>query len=203
MRHFRADRRIQVWDLFNEPDNPNRNAYGVDGSRSELPEAKKAEMATRLLGELFVWAREVDPTQPLTAGVWRDDWSDPSRLTPCNKLMLEQSDVISFHCYGGPEQMKQRVQQLRQYGRPLLCTEYMSRGSGSTFDPLLGYLKQQRIGAYNWGLVDGKTQTIYPWETWQKQYTSKPELWFHEILRADGTPYDQQEVDYIKSVTRK
>ncbi len=203
IRHFRTDRRIQVWDLFNEPDNPNRNAYGVDGAKTELPESRKEEMATLLLGKLFSWAREVNPTQPLTVGVWRGDWSDPSKLTPYNKVMLEQSDVISFHCYGHPEQMNQLVKQLQVYQRPLLCTEYMSRGSGSLFNPILEQLKKQKVGAYNWGLVDGKTQTIYPWETWQKQYTARPKLWFHEIFHADGKPYSQEEVDYIKRVTRQ
>lgn len=202
VQRFRDDRRVQVWDLFNEPDNPNRNSYGADGARTELPEPQKEEMATLLLGKLFQWAREVDPVQPLTAGVWRDDWSDPARLTSYNKLMLNESDVISFHCYGDPDQMRDRIAQLKPYQRPLLCTEYMSRGSGSTFDPILEQLKQQKIAAYNWGLVDGKTQTIYPWETWQKQYTARPDLWFHDIFHADGRPYRPEEAEYIKRVTR-
>jgi hypothetical protein len=198
---FRDDRRIQVWDLFNEPDNPNRNSYGKDGSKAELPEDVKEAMATALLANLFIWAREVDPQQPLTAGVWRGEWSKQDALTPYNRLMLDESDVISFHCYGPPAEMRRRVEQLRPYGRPLLCTEYMSRGSGSTFDPLLGYLKREKIAAYNWGLVDGKTQTIYPWETWQKTYTARPDLWFHDVFQADGTPYRADEVEYIKRLT--
>lgn len=201
IRQFRTDRRVQAWDLFNEPDNPNANSYGRAGSGTELPAGKKAELATRLLQQLFIWAREVDPEQPLTAGMWRDDWSSYDRLSACNKLMVDQSDVITFHCYGQLPDMQTRVAQLRRYGRPLLCTEYMSRGSGSTFDPVLGYLKQQRIGAYNWGLVDGRTQTIYPWETWQKQYTAKPDLWFHDIFHVDGKPYRPAEADYIRSQT--
>jgi len=203
IRHYKNDRRVQAWDLFNEPDNPNRNSYGVDGFRTELPEDVKEEMATKLLAKLFVWAREAEPTQPLTSGVWRGDWSSDDNLTAYNKLMLDQSDVVSFHCYGPPQNMKDRVNELRRFGRPLLCTEYMSRGSGSTFDPIMGYLKEQNVAAYNWGLVDGKTQTAYPWETWQKQFTAKPDLWFHEIFWADGRPYDAKEVDYIKSVTGK
>ncbi len=200
---YRTDRRIQAWDLFNEPDNPNRNSYGVEGSKTELPEKVKAEMATKLLAKLFIWAREMDPKQPLTAGVWRDDWSDHAKLTPYNKLMLEESDVISFHSYDRLPEVRKKVEQLRRYGRPLLCTEYMSRGSGSTFDPVLGYLKEQKVAAYNWGLVDGKSQTIYPWETWQKQHTERPRLWFHDIFSQDGTPYDKAEVEYIRKVIGK
>jgi hypothetical protein len=203
VRHYRNDKRVLAWDLFNEPDNPNRNSYGRDGFKTELPENIKEEMATRLLAKLFVWARDAGATQPLTAGVWRGDWSSDDALTEYNKLMLEESDVISFHCYGPPKDMRNRVEQLRRFGRPLLCTEYMSRGSGSTFDPVMGYLKEQNVAAYNWGLVDGKTQTAYPWATWQRQFTAKPDLWFHEIFWADGRPFDVKEVEYIKSLTGK
>ena len=203
VRHFRNDKRVVAWDLFNEPDNPNRNSYGRDGFKTELPEDIKENMATKLLAELFVWAREAEATQPLTVGVWRGNWSSSDKLTPYNKIMLEESDIISFHCYGPPQDMKNRVESLKQYGRPMICTEYMSRGSGSTFDPLMGYLKEQNVGAYNWGLVDGKAQTAYPWATWERQFTSKPDLWFHEIFWADGRPYDVKEVEYIKSLTGK
>jgi hypothetical protein len=92
---------------------------------------------------------------------------------------------------------------MRRYERPLLCTEYMARGNNSYFDPVLGLLQQEKVGAYNWGFVDGKSQTIYPWDTWQRQYTDRPDLWFHDIFLRDGTPYRQQEVDYIRSLTGK
>lgn len=203
IRRFRNDKRVVAWDLFNEPDNPNRNSYGRDGFKTELPEKVKEEMATKLLAKLFVWAREAEATQPLTAGVWRGDWSSDEKLTPSNKIMLDESDVISFHCYGPPKAMEDRVSQLKRLGRPMICSEYMSRGSGSTFDPIMGYLKEQNVGAINWGLVDGKTQTAYPWATWERQFTAKPELWFHEIFWTDGRPYDVKEVEYIKSLTKK
>ena len=92
---------------------------------------------------------------------------------------------------------------LRQWNRPILCTEYMSRRNGCQFDPLAGYFKERKIGAYNWGLVAGKTQTNYPWDTWRKPYTAEPELWLQDILRKDGSPYDPKEVEYIKSLTTR
>jgi hypothetical protein len=201
IRRFRNDRRVQVWDLFNEPDNPNRNSYGLDGTRTELPEELKEEMATALLRKLFEWAREVQPDQPLTAGVWRGDWSRHETMTEYNRVMLEESDVISFHCYDPPEEMKRRIDWLRRYDRPLLCTEYMARGNNSHFDPLLGLMKEEGVAAYNWGLVDGKSQTIYPWDTWLRQYDDRPELWFHDIFHRDGRPYRQEEVEYIRRLT--
>ncbi len=199
VRHFRDDKRIQVWDLFNEPDNANVNSYGVRGTKTELPE--KAKLATMLLKKAFVWAREANPSQPITSGVWMGPWPSHEKLSPIDRLMIEQSDVISFHNYGDLSHVKPRVEQLRRYNRPILCTEYMARPTGSRFDPLLAYFKQEKVGAYNWGFVAGKTQTNYPWDTWLKRYTSEPKLWFHEIFRGDGSPYDVKEVEYIKRVT--
>jgi hypothetical protein len=199
IRHFRKDRRVLAWDIFNEPDNDNRNSYGANGANIEI--RNKADMAYALLTKAFVWAREADPRQPITAGVWVGPWPDAAKLAPIDQLMIGQSDVISFHNYGPLDQVKERVTQLRRFNRPLLCTEYMARPAGSTFDPILAYFKAEKVGAYNWGFVAGKTQTIYPWDTWQKSYSAEPPVWFHDIFRANGQPFDPREVAYIKSVT--
>lgn len=193
--HFRNDKRIQVWDIFNEPDNlvPQYKSVLLPG---------KVEFALQLLRKTFVWAREMNPSQPLTSGVWIGNWGDPAKLTPMERCQLEESDVISFHTYDPLNGAQKCVENLKRYNRPILCTEFMARPRGSTFDPVLGYFKQQNVGAYCWGFVDGKSQTIYPWDSWDKQYTAEPQPWFHDILRGDGTPYRQQEVDYIKSLTR-
>lgn len=195
--HFRADKRIHAWDVFNEPDNPNRSSYG------KLEPPNKAKLALALLERAFTWAREVDPVQPLTAGVWSGDLSDSDKLSPINRFMLEQSDVISFHNYRPLAKLKKDVESLKRFKRPMLCTEYMARPTGSMFDPVLPYLKQERIGAYNWGFVAGKSQTIYPWDSWQKAYSSEPKVWFHDIFRQDGRPYDAKEVLFIRTVTGK
>ena len=193
--HFRNDRRVRVWDLYNEPENPNEAAYGG----KELP--NKGEMSLLLLRKVFTWAREVRPSQPLTCGVWRGNWSDPDKLTPMERFQLEQSDVISFHCYGSIDEVKKCVENLQRYKRPILCTEYMVRPRGSTFDPILGYFKEWRVGAYNWGFVAGKTQMNYPWDSWKKQYTDEPPAWFHDIVRPNGEPYTADEVAYIRRIT--
>lgn len=192
---FKDDPRVQVWDVFNEPDNPNRNSYGA----VELKD--KEEKARLLLEKTFAWARDADPSQPLTCGVWVGRWPDPEKLRPIERLQLDGSDVISFHSYGPLAEARECVSNLRRHGRPLLCTEYMARPNGSTFDPILGFFREQRVGAYNWGFVDGKSQTIYPWDSWQKTYTAEPPVWFHDIFRRDGTPYRPEEVEYIRRVT--
>lgn len=193
--HFRNDRRVHVWDIFNEPENDNPSYRDVEIQH-------KFDMALILLKKTFEWAREMNPSQPITSGVWIGNWGDPAKLTAVERVQLEESDIITFHNYSGPEAAKKCVENLKRYNRPILCTEYMARPNNSRFDPILGYFKEQNVGAYNWGFVDGKTQTIYPWDSWTKKYTGEPPEWFHDILRRDGRPYRQQEVDYIKSLTR-
>ncbi len=193
--HLKGDRRVQAWDVWNEPDNMNQPAY------IEHEPTNKVQLALPLLRQAFGWAREANPTQPLTSGLWVGDWPDPDRLSPTEQLQLSQSDVISFHNYGGLGDLTHAVEHLRRYHRPVLCTEYMSRGNGSFFDPNLGYLKWCGVGAYNWGLVAGKSQTIYPWDSWTKQYEREPALWFHDIFRPEGQPYRPTEATYIRGVT--
>lgn len=188
---FAKDDRILGWDIWNEPDNDASQYKGQDG---------KEPLTRALLAQVFDWARSANPTQPLTSGVWTGtDWAPNGRNSEMEKLQLGQSDVISFHDYSWPEKFEARVQMLLPYGRPILCTEYMARGNGSTFDGSLPIGKRHNIAMMNWGFVDGKTQTRLPWDSWKKPYVlEEPTIWFHEVFRADGTAYRQAETDLIK-----
>lgn len=192
---FADDERVLAWDLWNEPDNTNDRAYG------DVELTNKVAYVLPLLERSFIWARSVNPSQPLTSAVWLGDWSTHEDLSPLQKVQIEQSDIISFHNYDDAAEFEKRVKWLQRYERPLICTEYMARPNGSTFEDVLPIAKKYDIGMYNWGFVDGKTQTKYPWDSWDKQYTAEPDVWFHEVLRNDGTPYDQEEVDLITELT--
>jgi len=193
---FAKDDRVLGWDIWNEPDN------GNGGSYKDLEPKNKNELVIALLPRAFEWARAAHPTQPLTSGVWKDDWSIPEKLGPGAKIQIAMSDVISFHSYDKPEVFEKRVLSLQQYHRPLLCTEYMARGNGSTFQGTLPIAKKYNVAAINWGLVAGKTQTYLPWDSWQHPYTDRePTIWFHEIFRTDGTPYNADETAFIKQMT--
>lgn len=197
VRRFRNDTRIVGWDVWNEPD----NGDGGAPARPGLEPKDKVALVERLLPRVFAWARDGSPSQPLTSGVWLGDWSGDDKLTPLQRIQLENSDVISFHNYGNLDDFTRAVNSLLRFGRPLLCTEYLARPLGSTFNPHLGFLKERQIAAYNWGFVSGKSQTIYPWDSWTKTYTAEPAPWFHDILRLDGTPYRTEETDYIRRIT--
>lgn len=199
--HFQNDTRIHAWDLWNEPDNLNDNSYGKN--KYDREPKGKVDASLKLLRQSFEWARESEPTQPITSGVWIGTWDSPNALSPTERLQLEESDVITFHSYGKPEDVLRAIRNLRRYGRPLLCTEYMARPQESRFDPILMQFRREQVAAYNWGFVAGKTNTIYPWDSWQTPYDSEPTEWFHDILRADGTPYREDEVDYIRRVIRQ
>jgi hypothetical protein len=192
---FAKDQRILGWDIWNEPDNTNGGSY------ASLEPPNKEELVRSLLPRAFEWAREAGASQPLTSGVWNGDWSSVEKLSPMEKLQLGLSDVISFHSYESPVTFEKRVLSLQQYHRPILCTEYMARGNGSTFQGTLPLAKKYHVAAINWGLVAGKTQTYLPWDSWKNPYVNRePAVWFHEIFRGDGQPYRQEEADFIRSI---
>ena len=114
--------------------------------------------------------------------------------------MLQSLDVVSFHTYLPEADVVEQIAALKAYGRPMLCTEYMARPLGSTFEAILPLFAADNIGAYQWGFVNGRSQTIYPWWSWAVPEPSEPAVWFHDLLRGDGTPYDPAEVELIKSV---
>lgn len=190
IRHFANDHRVHVWDLFNEPCNTNPSSYGAYEPKD------KADFSLALLRKAFVWAREVNPSQPLTSGVWVGEWTD-DKIKPLDRFMLESSDVITFHNYESPSEMERRIKKLQRFNRPILCTEYMARGFNNTFESILPIFKKYNVSGYSWGLVAGKTQTSYPWDSWTVTYAGEPSLWFHDIFRADGTPYNMQEIEYL------
>jgi hypothetical protein len=196
VKAFGADARVLGWDVWNEPDNTNTNSYG-----STEPKNKVA-LVLALLPRVFEWARKAGSEQPLTSGVWKGDWSTDDKLSPTERVQLESSDVISFHNYDSAAEFEKRIKWLERYHRPILCTEYMARGNGSTFQGSLPIARKYKVAAINWGFVAGKTQTYLPWDSWQKPYVDRePSVWFHEIFTQDGTPYRQDEVDLIRKLT--
>jgi hypothetical protein len=195
---FANDPRVLAWDVWNEPDNGNDSSYG------KLEPANKQALVLALLPQVFAWARSQHPSQPLTSGVWTGDWSSLEKMSPMARIQIEQSDVISFHNYDWPEGFERRVHELEQFHRPLICTEYMARGAGSTFDTILPLAKKYHVGAVNWGLVKGKSQTYLPWDSWQRPYVLiTPTVWFHDVFYENGTPYRQREVEILKAMTGK
>ncbi len=196
VKRFATDSRIAGWDVWNEPDNSDGGAV----ARPNLEPKNKVELVNSLLPQVFAWARESDPIQPLTSGVWKGDFSSDVALDATQRIQLEQSDVVSFHNYGDEASLRGAIRGLRRLGRPILCTEYMARPNQSVFNPNFGVMKEEGVAAYNWGFVSGKSQTIYPWDSWTKQYTAEPPVWFHDILRMDGSAYRPEEVAYIRRV---
>ena len=195
---FGQDDRVFAWDIWNEPDNPGGGSYNP----LQLPEERAR--ITALLPQMFAWARSRAPRQPLTSGVWAgDDWAPGSpALNAIQRIQLAQSDVISFHSYDWPERFEQRIAQLRPYGRPLLCTEWMARGNGSTVETILPIGRREGIAMLNWGLVQGKIQTHLPWDSWERPYTLQPPtIWFHDLIRPAGTPYRAREAEIFRALT--
>ena len=207
--HFADDKRVVGWDLYNEPDNVassdpenlvnNINFRGLNRG----PEVKEKHIySLSLLKKMFLWAREVNPSQPLTVGLWKDSetWNDIDNLSAIDRFAISNSDVISFHAYGDLEETRKKIEDLEQFNRPLLCTEYLARGEQNTFQIMLPLFKEKEIAAVNWGFVAGKTNTAFPWSSWQVEFDSLPKIWHHDIYLPDKTPYDEKEIAFLKNI---
>ncbi len=194
LSQFRNDDRVLGWDLWNEPDNP------ADVYRN-VERKDKLERVAELLPQVFRWARAIDPRQPLTSGVWDGEWADPGRRSAISGIQLDNSDVITFHSYAEPAAFEGRIAELSPLGRPILCTEYMARSQGSTIEGIMPIAKRHNTGAINWGFVAGKTQTYFPWDSWDHPYPTMPEMWFHDLLGPDGRPFQDNEIQTIRRLT--
>lgn len=177
LKTFKNDSRILAWDLFNEPSN---SGY--------------MDAVVPLLKSVFAWAREANPSQPLTSGLWNDH-------PMSNEVMLDNSDIVTFHDYDVADKLEAHIKRLEATRRPLICTEYMARTRDSLFETCLPVFKRYRVGALNWGLVKGKTNTIFAWDAPMPD-RDEPPVWFHDIFRPDGTPFSLKEVSFIKSMTK-
>jgi len=178
IERFDDDDRILMWDLYNEPGNE-----GLIGN------------ALPFLQAVFGWARSTDATQPLTASLW--NWEE--RFDELNRYQIAASDIITFHTYESVAAVRTLIEDLFQNDKPLVCTEYMARTMDSRFETHMPLFKDAGIGCLNWGLVSGRTQTIYPWDS--DRGSPEPETWFHDIFRPDGTAYDAAELRLIRDLT--
>jgi hypothetical protein len=196
--HFAHDRRVIAWDVWNEPDN------GAEVSACDPAELNaKAALVLPVLRAAFAWARGAAPSQPLTSGIWLGDWSAPDKLTELQRAQLDESDIVSFHNYGDADDFARRIAWLSAWGRPILCSEFMARPAGSTFQSILPIARAEGVGAICWGLVRGKTQTHLPWVAWQeKGFGGVGEPWFHDIFEVDGAAHDPAEVEFLRLIAR-
>ena len=186
--HFSEDSRVRAWDVYNEPGG--FSSPGADPS---------GDLCLPLLEDVFVWARAARPSQPLTSGLWW--WNDEKPLPEgIEELQRAQSDIISFHHYGAPDELEKLCERLSdELKRPLVCTEYLARPMKSRFETHLPIFRDRKIGAIHWGFVSGKTQTVYPWWSWfDEEPKPEPDVWFHDVLRPDGSPFDAAEADFLK-----
>jgi hypothetical protein len=179
MAEYTGDKRIIAWDLWNE--------------------APYEERFT--LEYIFHHAREINPSQPLTA-CWE---------------AYDISDIVTFHNYTRPEKIAAEyaypgqggsyplhasiefipeLERALSFDRPVLCTECLARTFGNNFEAILPYFSKYNIGFYFWGLCAGSAQYHFPWG-WPEG-SPEPKNWFHCILYPDGEPYREAEIDLLR-----
>lgn len=233
VKHFANDERVLIWDIYNEPGQLGIASHDISKEKAtqlykkigvEINEenyhsydlrqiddrSNKQYFTLKLLQNAVRWVRSMNPSQPITTGIydWNTDWGNFEELSDLDQFILSSSDIISFHEYGDKASGIKRIDQLIQYNRPLMCTEYLNRGNnsggwndeyeGNTFYAYLPLFKKHKVAAYNWGFVSGKTNTIYPWKSWDSTYFSPPAQWHHDIYDENLEPFSNKEVEFIK-----
>jgi hypothetical protein len=204
MRRFQDDDRVLFWELYNEP---GRGQAGLGGGGRSFGDASNA-----LVYQSWVWAREVNPSQPISS-------CTAGSVGPVNiAINRANSDIHSIHNYGPPAALEKLIREYQIDGRPVIVTEWLARTNGSTVADCLPVMKRLNVGAVNWGFVSGKSGTIWPWSSRRGSMSvdekraagevvrpgepfPEPELWFHDLFRIDGTPFDPQEIEVFKKLT--
>ncbi|MBK1879760.1 cellulase family glycosylhydrolase [Pelagicoccus mobilis] len=221
IERFKDDERVLMWELYNEPGRGN----GLNGDMGTTKvKSSIGEKSNRLVYDSWVWAREVNPTQPIM--------SNSSGSIGKNNVLINRtnSDLHSIHSYGGDprkgtnavERLRDEILEYKKDGRPVMVTEWLARDKGSVVETSLPLMKELNVGAVNWGFVSGKSATIWNWESRRNSEGKKisvnherasgnvirpgesypePEIWFHDLLRMDGTPYDPEEIKIFKKLT--
>ncbi len=169
---YRDDRRVWVWDLYNEPNNGNLG-----------------DVSLSLVEKVFAWAREINPSQPLTIGTWNDN-------AKLNDIIFRLSDIITFHNYNTADHLRGTIAELKKQGRPVINTEWLNRPRGSLVEACLPVFAAAKVGCMHWGLVNGRTQTHLPWGA--RPGKPAPERWQHDLFHGDHTPYAPAELDLFK-----
>lgn len=173
MGRFKSDDRVLYWDLY--------NTAGNNGLWEEsLP----------LMDRTFDWARSVGAAQPLAVAAWREFGSAMAARK------LERSDLVTFQSFDNVESVEARLQMLQRLDRPIICSDWLLRQAGNNFDKILPLFAAYRVGWFNHGLVAGRTQTFLQQERYRS--AENPDLWQHDVLRDDGKPYDERELELIQ-----
>ena len=179
---FKGNKQIVVWDLYNEPGNNGQDQAQGSGSLA-------------LMEKAFTWAREAKPSQPLTVAVW-----NPADY---NFAICDHVDIVSFHDYQSLNKTQKLISKLKEYNRPILCTEWLNRPGGNTFENHLPMFGREITGAYNWGLILGKTQTNLHGSTIFGEPDPNPVLWQHDLYHSNQRPYNSEEITFIKKFAAK
>jgi plasmid stabilization system protein ParE len=161
---FGRDERVIAWDLYNEP--------------------LATEASVPLVRDVFTWARDLAPTQPLTA-CWYG---------------AVFSDLTSIHFYVSPtrrpDEARRVLEAAESFARPVVATEALGRPNHGELEEIVPLFARHRIGWYLWELMIGADQTRYQWPDAPPAPTGTV---FQGLLYPDGRPYREDEARLLRA----
>lgn len=213
MARFSNDKRVLMWELYNEPG----RGTGENGNMDNNPSAMKliGDKSAKLVYDSWVWAREANPKQPIISNT---SGSVGKRNIAINEA---NTDIYSLHWYRGAAELRKLIEEHQAKGRPVMITEWLAR-NGSNVKECLPVMKELKAGAVNWGFVLGESGTAWSWRSRivdgvprnvaqerkdgnvikEGEKMSEPKVWFHDLFRTDGTPYSEAEIKIFRELTK-
>ena len=109
------------------------------------------------------------------------------------KIVAEtpQEALEKIHADLGPDAVVLNVRQLPAEGVKKLWANTRVEVMASAPEPLPS--TEETIERLNAKIVQLEEQVLHPPEP-----KPEPEVWFHDVLRSDGTPFDEEEAGFLQ-----
>ena len=188
VRAFAGDRRIAMWDIWNEPS-------------TETNDETMRQM--QWLERMVMWCRSENPVQPITSSIfWEGGQYDTTTVHYARRMEVERlMDIHNIHTYrfleaehAAPADVIRRMKQ--QDGRPLVSSECLARTVSGGLTRTLKLFAREHVNFYLWGLylTDNRNWSVQ----WGRTSYDPYEPIFHDLLYSDGSAYDYRELDALR-----
>lgn len=165
----------------------------------EISSCCSAGQMLPMIERFFVILRKQGVCQPLTASV---RFPQTEADDAAQRRILAISDVIAFHCRDSYLRAVPLLARLKQYHRPLFCTEWLNRRAGNDVEHLVPLFWLEKIGSFHEGFMQGFLQTYQQIaDSFVGAFSETDFLstrFQHPLYRFNGLPYEPKEIEIFR-----